>query len=118
MFASGYGSPRGDRIVLVEFDPANVVCVPRDSAQQKIRCTVYTVISEFTGELSSYAPILQADSLSDESTPDFDPEGFEMWDDDDPQQADDSPDFCPMCGQELPDDGAINFCPFCGEALT
>lgn len=48
----GYFYCKGSKehIILVEFDPANVVSVPSDSHQDKLRVTQYTVIEEFIPE--------------------------------------------------------------------
>lgn len=53
-FASGYGSKGGDRIVIVEFDPADAVSVPKDCSYNKIRVCKYRVIEEFRGELPQF----------------------------------------------------------------
>lgn len=55
-FAYGYGCEGGDRIVIVEFDPANVVSVPKDCECQKVRVCAYRVVEEFKGILPDYAP--------------------------------------------------------------
>lgn len=112
-FSSRYGQPGGDRIVVVEFDPADVVCVPRDCDQQKIRCTQYTVVEEFKGVLSGYAGVLSADLRftdegSDEPVPYEAPQFFDDADDDDD-------DVCPACGEIVDPDA--NYCGFCGERL-
>ena len=49
-FANNYGSPGGDRIVLVSVNPADVVSVPYADAQ-KLRTCRYTVLAEYTGPL-------------------------------------------------------------------
>ena len=50
-FACGYGTRGGDRIVIVEVDPADVVSVPTDCSCQKVRTCKYTVVAEYTGLL-------------------------------------------------------------------
>jgi len=114
-FASGYGREGGDRIVVVEFDPADVVCVPRDSDQQKIRCTQYKVIEEFKGVLSGYADCLQSEVAYTDEGSNYD---AAEWDaatiflGDEPEGDDDT---CPACGELVsPED---NFCSLCGEKL-
>lgn len=49
-YAESFGT--GDRrIVICEVDPADVVCVPYDSSQQKMRCSRYKVVGNHNGEL-------------------------------------------------------------------
>lgn len=50
-FAANYGDPNGDRIVIVEVDPADVVSIPRDCNCQKVRTCKYKVLQEFQGAL-------------------------------------------------------------------
>ena len=54
-FARNFGQPGGDRIILVEVDPADVVCVPYDCSCGKVRCNTYEVVSEYAGELATFA---------------------------------------------------------------
>jgi len=68
-FASGYGTPNGDHIVIVSVNPADVVSVPLDSQCQKVRCCKYKVIAEFTDPLPDYYSD-QYDELDDESDED------------------------------------------------
>jgi hypothetical protein len=49
-FASGYDCG-GDRIIIVEVNPANVVSVPHDSSSEKVRCCEYRVVDEFQDRL-------------------------------------------------------------------
>ena len=44
-----YSSWDNDRVMIVKVDPANVVAIPSDYANQKGRATGYTVVAEFTG---------------------------------------------------------------------
>ena len=46
-YARGFS---GARIVICEIDPADVVCVPKDSSQQKMRVCKYKVIGNHNGE--------------------------------------------------------------------
>jgi hypothetical protein len=46
-YAKGWGA----RVVIVEFDPEDVVCVPEDCECQKLRACAYKVVGEFTGEM-------------------------------------------------------------------
>lgn len=50
-FACGYGKPDGDRIIIVEIDPRDVVSIPKDSEYSKMRVCKYKVTAEFQGEL-------------------------------------------------------------------
>ena len=50
-FASCYGIPGGDNIIIVKVDPAHVVSVPYDCNCQKVRVERYEVVELFTGEL-------------------------------------------------------------------
>jgi hypothetical protein len=42
---------QGGKIVICKVDPADVVCVPYDSSQQKMRVCKYLVVGFFTGQL-------------------------------------------------------------------
>lgn len=53
-FACGYGTAGGDRIIIVEIDPADVVSVPHECAYGKLRTCRYKVLMEFRGELPGY----------------------------------------------------------------
>ena len=46
-----YAKGWGQRVVIVEIDPADVVSVPSDCSCQKLRCCKYTVIGEYNGPL-------------------------------------------------------------------
>lgn len=46
-YAKGWGS----RVILVEVDPADVVSVPDDCNCQKLRCSKYIIVGEYTGPL-------------------------------------------------------------------
>jgi acyl carrier protein len=46
-----YAKGWGQRVVLVEVDPADVVSVPSDCNCQKLRCCKYTVLAEYTGPM-------------------------------------------------------------------
>lgn len=50
-FACGYGTLGGDRIVVVECDPADVVSVPLDCSCQKVRTCKYRVVALYDGPL-------------------------------------------------------------------
>ena len=65
-FANGYGSEGGDRIIIVEFDPADAVSVPKNCSYQKIRVCHYRVIEEFTGELPTFSGVEYPQDLDPE----------------------------------------------------
>lgn len=68
-----YGGDSGtNRVVIVKVDPADVVSVPLDHECQKVRCTGYTVLQEYTGPL----PSTSYHEYSDEEDDDFDPDDF------------------------------------------
>ena len=46
-----YAKGWGQRVLLVEVDPADVVSVPSDCSCQKLRCCKYTVLAEYTGPM-------------------------------------------------------------------
>lgn len=48
---SYYSKSAGDRIIIVEFSPADVVSVPENAAANKIRVVTYKVISEYKEDL-------------------------------------------------------------------
>lgn len=50
-FASGYGTEGGDRLVLVEISPTDVVSIPKDCECQKLRTCQYKVLQEYAGAL-------------------------------------------------------------------
>ncbi len=111
-FSSGYGSPGGDRIVVVEVDPEDIVCVPSDCSQQKVRCTQYTVVGEFTGILPAYSG---GTKYTDEGSEDddYDVDDYEWGEF--PCDNGDSGFYCPACLTGIGD--CYSFCPHCGEEL-
>jgi hypothetical protein len=48
-----YASGFGPRVVICKVDPADVVCVPYDSSQEKMRVCAYSVIGLYGGEMPS-----------------------------------------------------------------
>lgn len=50
-YVRGYASV-GDRVVICKVNPADVVSVPLDSEQQKVRCCRYEVVADYEGEIS------------------------------------------------------------------
>lgn len=97
------GSADRCRILIVEFDPADVVSVPIDYNGQKLRACKYKVIKEMVGLLPDtlYNPVDESRWLEDNDEEEIDEQ---------------DPDVCPECGA----DGVINcnFCPTCGSDLT
>lgn len=71
-FACNYGAEGGDRIVIVEVDPADVVSVPTDCSCQKVRTCRYTVVDEFRGELPGVSSMGGSSAYSTDEDPDFD----------------------------------------------
>jgi len=49
-----YAKGWGNRVVLVEIDPADVVSVPADCNCQKLRCCKYKIIGEYTGPMPEH----------------------------------------------------------------
>lgn len=49
-----YARGWGQRVVLVEIDPADVVSVPEDCNCQKLRCCKYKIIGEYTGPMPEH----------------------------------------------------------------
>jgi hypothetical protein len=60
-----YASGWGERVLLIEIDPADVVSVPEDCNCQKLRCCKYKVIGEYTGPL----PDTYTSEFDDEEVP-------------------------------------------------
>ena len=46
-----YAKGWGERVLLVEIDPADVVSVPEDCSCQKLRCCKYRVLGEYSGPM-------------------------------------------------------------------
>jgi hypothetical protein len=46
-----YAKSWASRVIIVEFDPEDVVCVPEDCECQKLRACAYKVVGEYTGEM-------------------------------------------------------------------
>lgn len=49
-YARDFGGDGGKRIVICKVDPADVVCVPKDCSQKKVRVCKYTVIGNYSGQ--------------------------------------------------------------------
>jgi len=76
-FAWDYGTEGGDRIVIVEIDPMDVVSVPFDCECQKLRTCCYKVVDVFQGELP---PVAVCDNSYDDAS---DPDDYPEFDEDD-----------------------------------
>lgn len=61
---------RGDRIIICEVDPANVVSVPNDANGTKMRVCEYKVLSFFEGELPDYFVSSEGEEEESEDTRD------------------------------------------------
>ncbi len=83
-----YAKGWGQRVVIVEIDPADVVSVPEDCSCQKLRCCKYTVIGEYNGP------------LPDTLCTDYDSEN--------------EPDVCHQCGAEEGSCDCDEECDGCG----
>jgi hypothetical protein len=86
-FAYGYGNPGGDRIVIVEVDPADVVSVPRDCNCQKVRTCKYTVVAEYTGPLPEKLVVDSTQPYDDDA---YDPSDVRWADDNEGQEEEDA----------------------------
>ena len=73
-FSCGYGTPGGDRIVLVKVNPKDVVCVPYDCSCEKVRCCEYRVMAEYKDPLPSTYVGSASHPYSPEDDPDYDPD--------------------------------------------
>jgi hypothetical protein len=46
-----YAKGWGEKMIIVEINPSDVVCVPKDCSCQKLRCNKYKVVGEFINQL-------------------------------------------------------------------
>jgi hypothetical protein len=76
-----YYGGSGDRVVICKVNPADVVSVPLDSEQQKVRCCRYEVVAEYEGEILE--AVKDFDNKSDEEYEEYDDDSnsevTEMW---------------------------------------
>lgn len=106
-----------DRIIIVKVNPKDAVSVPCDYSFQKLRCSDYEVMAEFTGELvkplykDDVNPVASPvdDDNYDWSWCDDDDDYDDDWDeddydDDDYEDDDDECDCDECCGDYHPDD--------------
>ena len=75
--------------MIVEFDPKDVVSIPKDCSYQKIRVCRYRVVEEFKGELPLFNGHVE---VSDE------PEEVEFWE---IEEDDDGDDMITISTEEL-----------------
>lgn len=96
-----YAKGWGQKVLLVEIDPSDVVSVPEDANCQKLRCCKYRVIGEYTGPLPDV--YTSEFSLSDKS------DKIEDGNEDDE-------DICPNCsGHDCACDHTNgDYCDYCG----
>lgn len=94
-YASDFVS--GSRIIICKIDPADVVCVPYDSSQQKMRVCEYLVVGEHGGELPSTVlddldevyieELTQAEASQASGEPDLDEDEEDEKDEDEDEEA-------------------------------
>ncbi len=87
-YAKNFLGASGDRMVAVKINPADVVSVPSDYNNQKLRCTFYTIEYEIPGALDT----LTGRAMAPDNDPEFnaaedwwssaDEDGWELSDDD------------------------------------
>lgn len=116
-----YANNFGVRMVLVEVDPKDLVCVPYDCDCQKIRCCEYLVVKEVTPEAkmrSFFSDEPEETDVEDEARfPNGRVECMECG-----TYCDAKDEFCRGCGSELPepeeeedeDEEDLTECPACG----
>lgn len=93
-----YASSFANRLLLVKINPRDVVSVPRDSSDQKLRVSRYTVLTQIDQRLTTsfYQPELAFDEDEETEEEDYDYVGYDDEDDDDD-------DACP-CGCDSEDE--------------
>jgi len=95
-----HGGQDGHRMVICEFDPADVVSVPCEASENKIRVCKYTVVSDFEGRMDeTYQRVSDEvdyeEDLDDEYDDDDDDGDYE----DEDYEDDDCSCNCPECLQ-------------------
>lgn len=80
-YASGFnvGSAHGHRIVICEFDPADVVSVPIEASADKIRVCDYRPIADYTGDLH---PVYETRYVEQDEE-EYEDDDYEDYDDED-----------------------------------
>jgi hypothetical protein len=64
-----YARDLGERVVVCAVDPADVVCVPKDSSQQKVRCCRYEVVGHLGDQLPDTLFEVDADADGSDGAP-------------------------------------------------
>ena len=140
-----YAHDFGPRMVLVRVDPKDLVCVPHDCSQGKVRVCQYTVVKEVPNETkmrSFFSDEPEETDVEDEARfPNGRVEcmecgtycdakdefcrgcGSELPEPEEEEEDEDEEDLteCPACGNEdilLDNDELATFCPKCGLRLT
>lgn len=66
----GYATGWGSKTLIVEVDPRDVICIPKDCSYQKLRCCKYKVVGEYTGPLPNvYSDEYGRVTPKDDATP-------------------------------------------------
>ena len=115
-----YASTFGPRMVLVRVDPADLVCVPHDCSQGKVRVCRYWVVKEVPNETKMRSFFASEPDESEDGEADRFPNGRVEC----PAcgtYCDAEDEYCRGCGEQLPkteddEDGETGrlFCPACG----
>lgn len=95
-----YAQGWGPRVMIVEFDPADVVSVPDDCECQKLRACAYEVIGEFKGEVVREVPEITS---APEPVEDYEEDYDETEDGDLENQGCGDPN-CPECNSQCESD--------------
>ena len=61
-----YAKGWGERLLLVEFDPADAVSVPKDHEFQKLRVCKYKVLADMTGKDEISKPVVDRDDIDED----------------------------------------------------
>ena len=118
-----YARDFGARMVLVEVDPKDIVCVPYDCDCQKIRVCAYTVVKETTPDTKMPSFFASGPDGSEDGEADRFPNG-KVECQSCGTYCDAEDEYCRGCGERLPEteddeDGETGrlFCPGCGSSL-
>lgn len=124
-YASGWAQ---GAVLEVHVDPADVVSVPTDCDAQKMRCSKYEVVNVLDVPYSSATLDPETDDSEfwydeddDESDASDLPEGYEDYDNNPGQYADDSADWCGLCydGDDVKQtDNGHSVCTFCQRVVA
>lgn len=85
-----YANSFGSRLLLVKINPRDVVSVPVDSSDQKLRVSRYTVLAQIEKRLESsyYQPDLFEDDYEDEDEDEYYFDEEEEYEDDEEEESD------------------------------